>query len=224
MENNKKKNNKKIVVGLFILFLVLLGSTLFVSFSSLLDVPEVRVKSIHAVYDPSSTVVMKQEKGIYEVIFNDKNQTVDYNVVIENTQDYDVQIKDITLSTPTAEFLHTWVDDIEVNDVLKAHSTKEFTVSFETFGIEGWGRNFSEDLVTNITFDKEIENVEILPPVEEKPNEGDKQPEAPATNIEEIIDIESEALEAAKSRKQECQNEFNDFINQLDEDIILLRK
>lgn len=43
-------------------------------------------------------------------------------------------------------------------------------------------------------------------------------------NIEEIIDIESEALEAAKSRKQECQNEFNDFINQLDEDIILLRK
>ena len=72
MINNQKKNNKKLVIGLFFLFSVLLGTTLYVSFSTLLDVPVVKVKSIHAVYDPSSDVVMKQEKGIYEVIFNDK--------------------------------------------------------------------------------------------------------------------------------------------------------
>ena len=94
MINNKKKNNKKIVIGLFILFLVLLGTTLFVSFSSLLDTQEVVVKSITPVYDESSTVVVDEAN----VIFNDKNQMVDYKVVIENTQEYPLQIRDINLS------------------------------------------------------------------------------------------------------------------------------
>lgn len=43
-------------------------------------------------------------------------------------------------------------------------------------------------------------------------------------NIEEIIDIESEALEVAKGKKEEYQMEFESFINQIEEDINLLRK
>ena len=97
MENNKKKNNKKIILGLFILFIVLLGTTLFVSFSTLLQEDTVVIKSMTPVYDETSGVVVSDEG----VVFNDKNQVVKYNVVLENTQDYHVKISDITLSTPT---------------------------------------------------------------------------------------------------------------------------
>ena len=103
------KKNKKLLIGLIVIFAVLLGTTLFVSFSSLLDTQEVIVKSITPVYDENSTVVVDKDN----VVFNDKNQVVDYKVVIENTQDYDVQITDIQLSTPTEEFLDYKVEGIE---------------------------------------------------------------------------------------------------------------
>ena len=188
MINNKKKNNKKIVIGLFILFLVLLGTTLFVSFSSLLDTQEVVVKSITPVYDENSGVVVDDDG----VIFNDKNQVVKYNVVLENTQDYDVKISDINSSTPTEEFLKYEVEGVETDDVISANSTKELTVSFETLGSEGWGRNFADELTANISFEKIVK--EVTSEESETPEEEDKQAEAPATKIEEIIN-KSEKIE-----------------------------
>ena len=53
------------------------------------------------------------------------------NVVLENTQDYDVKISDIKLSTPTEEFLQYTVEDLQKDDVLKANSTKELTISLK---------------------------------------------------------------------------------------------
>ena len=55
-------------------------------------------------------------------------------------------------------------------------------------GIKGWGRNFADELIANINFEKIAKQEEVVPPVEETPKEEDKQPEAPATNIEEIVD------------------------------------
>ena len=45
------KKNKKNVIGLFILFPVLLGTTVFVSFSTLLEEDEIVIKSMTPVYD-----------------------------------------------------------------------------------------------------------------------------------------------------------------------------
>ena len=87
-----------------------------------------------------------------DVTFNDKNQEVDYKVVIENTQKYDVKISNINLSTPTEEFLSFKVKETE--GILESNSTKEIVVSFETTGIKGWGRNFSDELTANISFEK----------------------------------------------------------------------
>ena len=177
----KRKNNKKLLLGLIVIFAVLLGTTLFVSFSSNVEVQEIVIKSMTPVYDETSGVVVSDEG----VVFNDKNQVVKYNVVLENTQDYDVKISDIKLSTPSEEFLDYKVEGISTDDVVEANSTKELVVSFETMRIDGWGRNFADELTANISFEKVVE--EVIPPVEEDKAE-ENQPEAPATNIEEIID------------------------------------
>jgi hypothetical protein len=182
------KKNKKLLIGLIVMFVVLLGTTLFVSFSTLLQEDTVVIKSMTPVYDETSGVVV-DDNG---VVFNDKNQVVKYNVVLENTQDYDVKISDIILSTPTEEFLDYKVESISKDEVVSANSTKELTVSFETMRIEGWGRNFADELTANISFEKVSKQEEITPPVEE--DKAETQPEAPATNIEEIVK-ESEKIE-----------------------------
>ena len=158
------------------MFALLLGTTLYVSFSSNTEVKEIIIRSITPVYDENSTIEVDNEN----VIFNDKNQIVDYKVVIENTQDYDVKITDITLSTPTEEFLQYTVEDISLDEVLKANETKEFTISLETIGIKGWGRNFADELTANISFEKQVKQDGVTPPAEddkteEKPEE-DKTP------------------------------------------------
>ena len=182
-----KKN--KLVIGLFILFICLLSLTIYTSFSSNIDEQEIVIKSMVPVYDETSTIEVDNNN----VVFNDKNQVVKYNVVLENTQDYDVKISDIKLSTPTEEFLDYKVEGISKDEVVSANSTKELTVSFETMRIEGWGRNFADELTANISFEKQVKQEDVTPPVEED-KEEEKQPEAPATNIEEIVK-ESEKLE-----------------------------
>ena len=169
-----KKN--KLIIGLFILFICLLSLTIYTSFSSNIDEQEIVIKSMTPVYDETSGVVVDQSN----IIFNDKNQVVKDNVVLENTQDYDVKISDIKLSTPTEEFLQYKVEEASIEDVLSANSTKELTISFETMGIKGWGRNFTDELTANISFEKYIKQEEVVPPVEEDKKE-EIQPEAPVT-------------------------------------------
>ena len=182
---------KKILIALICLFVVLLSSTIFVSFSSNTEVQPVRVKSIIPSYDENSDILFKQYKGKYEVIFNDKNQVVDYKVVIENTEEYDVQITDIKISTPTEEFLQFEVDGVGINEVLKANETKELTFHLETTGIEGWGRNFNDELITTFSFAKNINDAPIIPPAGNDKVEN-QQPEAPDRNDKEENDQKEE--------------------------------
>ena len=72
---------------------------------SIVFAEEVVIKSITPSYDKTSTIEVTEEENLHSVIFNDKNQKVEYNIVIENTAEYDVIINDIILSTPTEEFL-----------------------------------------------------------------------------------------------------------------------
>ena len=99
---------KKLVIGLFILFICLLSLTIYTSFSSNIDTQEIVIKNMTPVYDETSTIEVDNNN----VVFNDKNQVVKYNVVLENTQDYDVKITDIKLTTPTEEFLDYKVEGI----------------------------------------------------------------------------------------------------------------
>ena len=116
---------------------------------------EVIIKSITPVYDEESTIVVNEDNS---VVFNDKDQEVKYNVVIENTMDKDIPIEDITLTKPSESFLLFEFDGLNKNEILKANSTKEVVVSLTTIQKEGWGRNFNDELLVNISYDDSLFN------------------------------------------------------------------
>ncbi len=93
---------------------------------------EVVIKSITPIYDETSTVVVTEEENNHSVVFNDKNQNVKYNVVIENTTDKDLTIDNINLTNPSEDFLIYELEGLKSKDVLKANSTNEVIVSLST--------------------------------------------------------------------------------------------
>ena len=116
---------KEVLFGLICVFFISLGLTLVVGFSNQQE-PIMLIKSVIPVYDEESTVVVNDDG----VVFNDRDQEVKYNVVVENPNNYDVKVSDIKLSTPTEEFLEYEIENLKVDDVVKANSTKELVVSF----------------------------------------------------------------------------------------------
>ena len=115
---------------------------------------EIIIKSITPVYDENSNVVVKDNS----VIFNDKDQSVKYNVVLENTTKEDINVTDFKLTTPTEKFIKYEIEGINVDDVIKAKGTKKVVVSLETVAMEGWGRNFNDELTALITLDSPVLN------------------------------------------------------------------
>lgn len=119
---------------------------------------EIVIKSITPVYDEESNIVVNNEKNNYGVIFNDKNQKIKYNVILENTVDKDLTVESIDLTGPTEDFLIYKLEGLKGKDVLKANSTKEVVVSLETIQKEGWGHNFNDELVASINFEDSVMN------------------------------------------------------------------
>ena len=72
---------------------------------------EVIVKSITPVYDSDSAVSVDNTK----VIFNDKDQEVKYNVVLENKSNKDLAIENINLSNVSEDFLIYEISDCNKN-------------------------------------------------------------------------------------------------------------
>ena len=119
---------------------------------------EVVVKSTTPVYDENNGVVVTEENGEYSVVFNDKDQSVQFDVVLKNNTTTDIPIDNISIPTPTEDFLKYELTGINEGDVLKANSTKEVTISLETIQTEGWGRNFNIDLTANVNIDSSVLN------------------------------------------------------------------
>lgn len=122
---------------------------------------EVIIKSITPIYDETSTVVVTEEQNIHSVIFNDKEQSVEYKIVLENTTDKDLSVENIELSAPSEDFLLYGLEGLDSNDIIEANSTKEIVISLETIKKDGWGRNFKDELIANISFDTSALNSNI---------------------------------------------------------------
>ena len=121
---------------------------------------EVVIKSIIPVYDKGSSIVVTEEENSHRVIFNDKEQSVEYKIVLENTTDKDLPVESVELSTPSEDFLVYDLEGINSEDVIKANSTKEIIISLETIKKAGWGRNFKDELVAKVSFDTTILSIE----------------------------------------------------------------
>ena len=128
------------------------------SFSTVFAKNEIVIKDITPIYDENSGVIVTEENGEHSVIFNDKDQSVKYKITIQNTFEYDVLIKKIELTTPTEEFLKYSFEGLNENNVLKSKETKDVIVSLETVEVDGWGRNFTDELTANISYEKVVIN------------------------------------------------------------------
>lgn len=115
---------------------------------------EVIIKSITPIYDEESSVIVSDEN----VTFNDKNQSVKYKIVIENTLDYELKVTDIDLAKPTAEYLIYEIDGINKEDILKSKETKEIEVSLATTEKNKEAADFDEELLTIIRFEHNVKN------------------------------------------------------------------
>lgn len=126
----------------------------FFSFSIVFAANEVVIKSITPIYDEGSSVIVSNEN----VTFNDKNQSVKYKIVIENTLDYELKVSDIDLAKPTAEYLIYEIDGINKEDILKSKETKEIEVSLATTEKNKEAADFDEELLTTIGFEHNVTN------------------------------------------------------------------
>ena len=181
-----KDNKNRLLIGLICVFFISLSLTIAASFSNL-EQPKLLIQSMTPFYDEESTVVVNDN----DVVFNDRDQEVKYKVLIENPQNYDVKVSDINLTTPTEEFLEYEIENLNVDDVVKANSTKELVVSFETVKKDGWGRNFEDELTANISFAKVTKTEEEKPVLEPEVEEETKE----------------DVKEEVKEEKEETKNE-----------------
>lgn len=201
-----KKN--KLTIILFSMFVLLLGLTIYTGLGVMADEPEIIVKKTSLVYDQTSGVEIDEGN----IIFNDKNQTIDYKILVENTQDYDIKISDIKISLPTEDFLKYEAEALS-DDIVKANSTKEIVLSLETTGIKGWGRNFNDNLTANISFDKLEKESVVTPPIEEDKKEEEKPP------IEEEKEAEKEESSKEEPKEESSNDEINKEENLTEEEI-----
>jgi len=119
---------------------------------------EIIIKDITPIYDTNSSIIETTEENNNKVIFNDKNQIVKYKLLLENTSNYNITLSDISISTPQQEFLKYQVEKFNKNEILNSNSVEEVIVTLETISMEGWGKNFNEDLTATITLDNPVLN------------------------------------------------------------------
>ena len=177
-------NKKNIIVIIFFMFCLMVSIGGLVSYSNVLQTKDLVIESITPLYNEDSGIIVSDNS----VIFNDKDQTVKYKVIVRNTYDYDVKVSDIKLSEHNIEFLNYTIDNIDSNQVIKTNETKEFIINLFTFKTDGWGRNFDKQLSANVLFEKAI-NVESNIPIVEDNNSED----VTGDNIEEDASINNDA-------------------------------
>ena len=220
-----RKDRLFAILGIVGILMVLIGVVAY-SFTGNEEV--LAIKTITPVYDKENTIEVTENS----VVFNDKNQKVEYKVLIENIVDYDVKVTDIILTTPTEEFLKYEIKNLNKNNIIKAKSSKEIVIFLETIEVEGWGRNFEEELVATINYERvaedtvvpkdEInENNTVVPPNEnqninqdvEQNTEDDFIPEDNTNNIEseELPELE-ELPESEDNINSESKEEENNGI------------
>lgn len=115
---------------------------------------DIVVKEIKPIYDANSGIVVN-DKG---VVFNDKNQNIKYKITLKNNSNKDYTIDSIGLTGINEDFLIYDVEGIETQDVLVSNKERELIISLGTIKTDGWGRNFNDELIVNLNFDKGVVN------------------------------------------------------------------
>ncbi len=141
----------KIKYIIFSLICLLSCSTVFAD-------SEIIIDSITPIYDQESPVIVTNENNNHSITFNNKEQSVKYNIIIKNASDYELSVNGINITNPTEEFITYELEGLQKNDILKKDETKELVLSIKTTEINNLEDDFIQDIVASINFQKQIEN------------------------------------------------------------------
>ena len=133
---------------------------------------EIVIKSITPVYDEQSSVEVTNENDKHTVTFDDKDQSVKYNIVIENTTDKKLKISNVNLTKPSEDIIVYELEGIEKNDTLKSNEKKELVLTIKTVSENELGEEFKEEVLAAIEF-KEV-SPSIIDGIISNPNTSTK--------------------------------------------------
>ena len=142
---------RKIKCLLFVLFL-------FFSCTMVYADSGVIVKKMVPIYDKTSGIKVEVDNNKHSVVFNDKNQKVQYKVTIKNDTGHKIKIEDVELNLPVEDFVKYSYELADEDECLKNNESKDLILLIETFSKEGWGRSFNDKLKATVFYDEIIEN------------------------------------------------------------------
>ena len=109
-------------------------------------------------YVKSSDGVVSNNKEQVNVIFNDLNQTVNYEAVIKNNTDQKLYVNSLESENSKEKFIEYKLDSKSENMVLEPNSSAKILFKIKTLEIEGAGRNLDEQIKVNFLLSDKITN------------------------------------------------------------------
>ena len=109
-------------------------------------------------YIKSSDGVVSNNKEQVNVIFNDLNQTVNYEAVIKNNTDQKLYVNSLESENSKEKFIEYKLDSKSENRVLEPNSSAKILFQIKTLEIEGAGRNLDEQIKVNFLVSDKITN------------------------------------------------------------------
>ena len=109
-------------------------------------------------YIKSSDGVVSNNKEQVNVIFNDLNQTVNYEAVIKNNTNQKLYVNSLESENSKEKFIEYKLDSKSENMVLEPNSSAKILFQIKTLEIEGAGRNLDEQIKVNFLLSDKITN------------------------------------------------------------------
>lgn len=75
---------------------------------------DISIESITSVYDKNSGVLVNEVDGVHNVVFNDSNQSVKFNMNLRNNTNKDISLEDIVLPVASENFLVAKLSGAEI--------------------------------------------------------------------------------------------------------------
>ena len=109
-------------------------------------------------YIKSSDGVISNDKENVNVVFNDLNQTINYEAVIKNNTNQKLYVNSLESENSKEKFIEYKLDSKSENMVLEPNSSAKILFQIKTLEIEGAGRNLDEQIKVNFLLSDKLTN------------------------------------------------------------------
>ena len=116
----------------------------------------IKIESIKVI--KSSDGVILNDKNQVNAIFNDLNQTVNYEAVIKNNTDQKLYVNSLESENSKEKFIEYKLDSKSENMVIEPNSSSKVIFHINTLEIEGAGRNLDEQIKVNFLLSDKLTN------------------------------------------------------------------